>query len=136
LDSLTTPFVRKCVVEKIESCVGCSLFQSSYYSEKGFSGAGVIAACNDGVLQVVGVHVGSHDATKAHEEGDAVKRAKPTLTERVDDLSDNVSSLRSDVHGHHAYCLICEACRVPDLLTYLNNSAETSITTQSTSSTH
>lgn len=97
-------------VTVIESRPGSTLFQSTYYSEDGYSGSGVVTANYGGVLRVVGVHIAAHDCTVGINHA-----AKPTVTRLANDLQ----SITSELHGHTAYCLVCEIHRVNGLQQYL-----------------
>lgn len=66
----------------------------------------------DGIISVVGVHVASHDDTR---------RTSPKKGEKKHSLSDFEASVRSDLHGHSSYCLVCEIARVPQLVSFLQN---------------
>ena len=105
-------FCNKCTVQVIEKREGSTLFHSAYYSAQGFSGAGVITAMKSGRYQVVGVHVAAHDSTVGVDH-----ETKPTLKR----LASDMVSITSELHGHSAYCLICEIQRVGELVTYLSS---------------
>jgi hypothetical protein len=107
----TEIFAEECKVRCIERREGSSLFQSTYYSALGFSGAGVVTAVKDGWHSVVGVHIASHDKTEGIDHGAKVPVAR---------LAEDMKSITSELHGHTAYCLICEVQRVPTLVDYLN----------------
>ena len=106
-------FSNRCTVQVIEKREGSTLFRSAYYYAQGFSGAGVITAMRSGIYHVVGVHVAAHDSTVGIDH-----ETKPTLKR----LASDIVSITSDLHGHSAYCLICEIQRVDELVTYLSTS--------------
>ena len=102
---------QTCEVTRIEGSDGSSLFQSTYYSVDGMSGAGVVTILKEGRCEVVGVHVASHDTTIA---------IKQSSTITVKKVNSDMMTINSNIHGHHAYCLVCEIFRVEDLLAYLD----------------
>jgi hypothetical protein len=75
----------------------------------------------DGKCRVVGIHVASHDDTIKNPE---LKKTnfKPYAT--VSDVNLACESLASSIHGHHAFALICEVARVPDLIAFLSTNIE------------
>ena len=104
-------FCNKCSVQCVESREGSTLFHSTYYSSLGYSGAGVITQLLSGQYHVVGVHVATHDSTEGvnHDKKPSLKR-----------LASDILSITSELHGHSAYCLICEIRRVEELVAYLD----------------
>jgi hypothetical protein len=98
-----------------------SIFHSTYYSEVGMSGCAVVAVHVGNKFVLAGVHVASHDTTKAVEtETDArpTKKARKNVTgQRFDDA---MMTVNSNIHGHGSYCLICEVARVEGLLDLIN----------------
>ena len=107
--------VYPCNVNVIEKGEHSAMFQSDYASFDGLSGAGVVTRVVNGVTKVVGVHVGSHDATVKHPK---IKSSGRELTKRINLALDSVAS---SIHGHHAFCLACEVARVPDLVDFLRD---------------
>lgn len=108
----TLPVYYTAEVNAIENTVGSAMFQATYASFAGLSGAGVVTKIRNGECKVVGIHVASHDDSTKNP-----KKRKPT----VKSVNLACESLASDLHGHHAFCLICEAARVPDLMTFLRD---------------
>lgn len=105
---VTYPFSEISRVRLIE---GSTMFQSTYYSFQGCSGIGIVTVMNNDHFEVVGVHVASHDSTIGIDH-----EAKATLKKLKTDLV----SICSELHGHSAYSLICEASRVAGLLAFLD----------------
>ena len=100
-------------VNKIENRNGSALFQSSYYAFDSFSGSGAITVRVGGEFKLVGVHVAAHDST--------VGVTKPSKKGKsLQQVSADVQSICSELHGHLAYCLICEPSRVPSLIAFLH----------------
>ena len=81
------------------------LFRSAY---PGLSGAGVIATVEGGKYHVVGVHVASHDDTKAPPP---IKKKKGGVAS-ADSVSESNQSLSDSIHGRTSFSLICEVKRV------------------------
>ncbi len=92
-----------------------TLFQATYFSSTGMSGAGVVAINTGDRLEVVGVHVASHDNTVAVEP--VPKKAKGMSKDKY---NRDMMTINSNIHGHGAYSLICEPARIPELLHFLN----------------
>ena len=112
-DSVST-YVRRSYVEMIEEYGDSSaLFQAQYYSFDGCSGAGVVTVAVGNRLEVVGVHVASH-------EDSTVTAEAPSKKKRGDTEFNFEASIASAIHGHKAYSLVCEIARVPDLVELLN----------------
>ena len=112
--------VFRCDVNMIEGDDGgnSAMFQTNYASFEGLSGAGAVTRVVNGVTKVVGVHVASHDETVKHPEiGKSGKKRTFASAESVD-LA--LTSIASNIHGHHAFCLACEVARVPDLVKFLH----------------
>ena len=84
------------------------LFRSAYSCQDGLSGAGVIATVEGGKYHVVGVHVASHDDTKAPPP---IKKKKGGVAS-ADSVSESNQSLSDSIHGHTSFSLICEVKRV------------------------
>ena len=88
----TTAVCAKCQVQK------GALFRSAYIGYDGLSGAGIVVVeLVNNQFRLVRVHLGTHDHT-----------------------STSTVSLARSIHGHTAFCLICEIQRVPELLSLLN----------------
>ena len=106
--------LKRSYVERVVD--NTSLLHSQYYSTEGMSGCGVIVSNHKSTPQVVGVHVGSHDSTIA------VQPTKKLKTQNFDKFIDqynlNVVRINSNIHGHGAYTLICEAIRVPEVVEF------------------
>ena len=92
------------------------LFQATYYSVKGMSGAGVVAIQEDNQLKVVGIHVASHDTTVAVQPTSKKARHISAAKYNMD-----MMSINSNIHGHSSYCLICEPARIPEVTTFINS---------------
>ena len=107
-----SPFALPATINCIESKPGSALFQSTYYSLDGCSGAGIVTTLKNDIISVVGVHVASHEDSK---------HTVPIKGKKKRTLSDLEASVRSDFHGHSSYCLVCETARVPDLTEFLRN---------------
>ena len=99
----------------IEELDGSALFQSTYVAFDGLSGAGVISKhdVTTGAVSVVGVHVAKHDRSVRTHDVVSVTR---------DEVNAAICSIDSSIHGHSAYCLICEPSRVPELVAYFDAS--------------
>jgi len=103
------------------------MIQCDYYTSfDGLSGAGVLTKVVGGVCKVVGVHVASHDRTAADVQHPQVKKARHNNSSAAArSVESSVlayeESLASSIHGHHAYSLICEVSRVPDLVQFLHD---------------
>lgn len=110
LDDTATVYAAQGQVTLIEPTG--ALFRSTYACHDGLSRAGVIVAIEDGTFHVVGVHVASHDNTEAPPP---IKKMKSSAAS-ADSVSENTQSLASSIHGHTAYCLICDITRVPDAI--------------------
>jgi hypothetical protein len=110
--------VHPCYVNAIENGTDSAMIQSDYTSFDGLSGAGVVTKVVGGVCKVVGVHVASHDRTVQHPP---VKKARHSSAASVQSVNLACETLASNIHGHHAYCLICEVSRVPDLVQFLHD---------------
>lgn len=110
----TEVFAKDCRVTTVET--DSSLFRSDYSSERGMSGAAVIVAVENGEDRVVGVHVGTHDDTQPPPK---IKGSKTGNHANAASVSDSQSSLAGAIHGHTAYCLICEVARVNDVIEVL-----------------
>ena len=78
-----------------------------------------------GVCKVVGVHVASHNRIAADVQHPQVKKARhnnsSAAARSVESSVLACESLARSIHGHHAYCLICEVSRVPDLVQFLHD---------------
>jgi hypothetical protein len=108
------PYARSTSVEMIEE-VGddSALFQASYYSFDGCSGAGVVTKVVNSIPKLIGVHVASHEDSSSTG---AVKRKRKATFANFE------ADIRSEIHGHKAYSLVCEIARVPSLTTLLSSS--------------
>jgi len=90
-----------------------ALLRSAYYGIEGFSGAGIVVIDEgNGQYQLVGVHSSAHDDTV---KPPALKKIKKSNSATAKSISDMGSSLSSSLHGHIAYCLICEVARVNEI---------------------
>ena len=117
MDELLEDFVTEAQVMVIGS--ESTLFRSSYQCDSGLSGAGIMVVPNkSGECHVVGVHVGANDDTV---EAPPIKKMKSGAAD-ADSVSSHTNSLAHSLHGHTAYCLICEAVRVDGLMDELNKS--------------
>jgi hypothetical protein len=109
-------FSRVTRVELIENRIGSTLFQSSYYSTAGDSGAGVVTVLQrkwfsfSSELAVVGVHVASHDSTVGMNK---------TTVATVKNMRADLQTISSQLHGHSAYTLVCETLRIPEVINFL-----------------
>jgi hypothetical protein len=130
----STESYQRTVVQKIIR--NTAIFHASYYATEAMSGCGVVTIPEDGHYSVVGVYVGKHNDTEALADEDKSKKKKP----KKQDLEERVKSseasyqehrqkyqyhkdqmtINSNIHGHGAYCLICEIARVEDLVDHLN----------------
>ena len=110
--------VYKCEVNVIEEFSSqSSLFQSSYFSFDGLSGAGVVTKMDNGTCKVVGVHVASHDSTKSVS---GVERDEKNQTSAsYKSVQKLAVSICSELHGHSSYNLMCEISRVESLVDFL-----------------
>jgi hypothetical protein len=96
-------------VTYIEPGANSSLFRSTYQSQDGLSGAGIVVVADGGGFHIVGVHIGAHDDTTSPPPAKKTKTGNAASADSVSELS---QSLASSIHGHTAYCLICEVARV------------------------
>jgi len=96
------------------------LLRSFYHGSIGLSGAGVILVAEGGNLRVIGVHVGMGDDTV---EPPKIKKLKKGEGAEAASVSENSSVTSSNIHGHSAYSLICEASRVHGLSEALASSS-------------
>lgn len=103
---------------------GTSIFHSTYYAEAGMSGCAVVAVLVGRTFSLTGVHVASHDKTKAVEA--IVADVQPTKKRRTyggnvtrEEFDEAMMTVNSNIHGHGSYCLVCEAARVEGLLELL-----------------
>lgn len=100
-----------------------SLIQSTYYSEAGMSGCGVVATRVGNSFALVGVHVAKHDTTTPVEPlssaGPPSKKRKLLGVTR-EEFDEAMMTVDSNIHGHGSYCLICEISRVDGLLEMLS----------------
>eukprot|EP01031_Cornospumella_fuschlensis_P028311 gene28311-34183_t len=92
-----------------------SIFRTAYFSEAGMLGCAVVTTRIGTSHALVGVHLGSHDKTTPVrlKKKKGKSKGSNVTTEEFDDA---MMSVNSDIHGHGAYSLICEACRVEGLL--------------------
>ena len=93
-----------------------AIFQSTYCARSSLSGSAVIVSIDTGGFHVVGVHVGTHDDTAGRSPIN--KKCKGGHAS-ADDVEESQKSLADSLHGHTAYCLICEVARVPDIVSAL-----------------
>jgi hypothetical protein len=121
-----------CEVTAIESDEGSCLFRTFFPCERGMLGSGVITAQHGDTFRVVGVHIGTQDDTVPPPEIESAgsicqpsrkkkKTADNILVASSDSVSNNSSSLAGSIHGHTAWCLICEAARVEGLLDFFDD---------------
>jgi hypothetical protein len=97
-----------------------TLGRAQYYAMDGLSGAGAITGVqSNGEIVVIGVHVASHDDS---EKPPAIKRSRQgAKTADFEIVSSTTDSLAKSVHGHTAYCLICIANMVEELMATIAN---------------
>ena len=110
----TIPVTAECQVNVIHA--EGALFRSTYTGYDGLSGAGVVVVeriNNDFLL--AGVHIGTQDHTVPPP---AIKKRKGNVAD-AESASASSESLARSIHGHTAYCLVCEVQRVPDLVQLL-----------------
>jgi hypothetical protein len=122
------PYILPSTVNSIEPTT--TLFHSIYYNQYGVSGSGVVCDIRGTEFCVVGVNVASHNQTRPLTpffEERPKKKAKiceASLAEQVKKshrkLSGDQLTINSDIHGHHAYNLICEIARVKGLIKFLS----------------
>ena len=93
-----------------------ALFQSTYYARKSLSGSAVIVSIDNGEFHVVGVHVGTQDDTEAPPP---IKKGRKGSYASANNVAESQQSLADSLHGHTAYCLICEVARVSDIVSAL-----------------
>ena len=92
-----------------------AIFQSTYCARNSLSGSAVIVSIDTGGFHVVGVHVGTHDDTGPPP----INKKRKGGHASADDVEESQKSLADSLHGHTAFCLICEVARVPDILSML-----------------
>ena len=90
-----------------------ALLQSSYHGRNSLSGSAVIVSIDTGGFHVVGVHVGTNDDTV---KPPPIKKGRKGGYASADDVEESQNSLAGSLHGHTAYCLICEVARVSDIV--------------------
>jgi hypothetical protein len=89
------------------------LFRAQYYAIDEISGAAVITSIQrDGSVYVIGVHVAPHDWNIAPPP---IKKRKGGVAD-AESVSLTPSSLSKSIHGHSAYCLVCIASSVNELM--------------------
>lgn len=123
-----------CQVTAIEPDEDGSLFRTHFPSERGLSGSGVITTRHGDTCRVVGVYIGTQDDTDAPpeiESAGSISRSSRKKTKTVDvasaeSVSNNSNSLASSLHGHTAWCLVCEAARVKGLLDFVDRAGDRS----------
>jgi hypothetical protein len=90
---------------------------AQYYCLDGLSGSGIVAeTMNDGTVQLVGVHCGSHDNTTAPPP---IKKYKNGAADS-DSVSTNSNHLAKQLHGHSAFCFVTIAISVPEIIYCIN----------------
>jgi hypothetical protein len=113
-DELTV-FFEPCKVIVIDAG---AIFQSNYVARDCFSGSAVIVSLENTGIRVVGVHVATQDDTVSPPPitYSTNKKHKAAYQALVKDVEDSNSSLANSLHGHMAFCLICDVARVPEIL--------------------
>ena len=113
-EDISTLCFEACKVTVIDSG---AIFHSNYVARDGLSGSAIIVSLDNNSFRVVGVHVAAHDDTVS---------TPPPISQELDgglalasEVEDSTSSLASSLHGHMAFCLICEVARVPEILSAL-----------------
>jgi hypothetical protein len=107
----TIPVTASCEVNSIH--FRGTLFRSNYTGYDGLSGAGIVVVERiNNQYRLAGVHVATHDDT---ESPPPIKKLKSSAAD-ADSASASNDSLAKSIHGHTAYCLICEICRVSELI--------------------
>ena len=94
-----------------------AIVHSRYYAEAGMSGCGVVATRVGSNFALVGVHVASHDKTVAVEA--PVRKRKKGAAVTAEEFHATMMTVNSNIHGHGSYSLICEAARIPELMSML-----------------
>lgn len=118
-NNVTTPQVYNRLLAHSEVNVieehndACSLFEANYTGFNGLSGGGVVSCLENNIYKVVGVHTGANDETEPPPS------KKKCLKENKNATVGDVMSLSESIHGHQAYCLVCEAIRVEELMSFL-----------------
>jgi hypothetical protein len=108
------PYTRLTAVQMIEEEGDDSaLFQATYYNFDDCCGAGVITKLVNSIPKLIGVHVASHEDSSS---AGAVKRKRKATFANFE------ADIRSEIHGHKAYSLVCEIARVSSLITLLSSS--------------
>jgi hypothetical protein len=93
-----------------------TLFRSNYTGYDGLSGAGIVVVERiNNQYRLAGVHVATHDDT---ESPPPIKKLKSSAAD-ADSASASNDSLAKSIHGRTAYCLICEICRVSELIQFI-----------------
>eukprot|EP01036_Dinobryon_divergens_P026521 gene26521-35187_t len=106
----TTIYFSVCQVVLIDAC---AIFHSICYTAHDIlSASALMVSVDTSGFHVVGVHVGTRDDTVSLPL--TIKKSK----------TENTESSASSLHGHTAACLICEVARVPDILSALDDVAE------------
>ena len=111
-DEATLSF-ETCRVTVIDSG---AIFHSNYVGRDGLSGSAVIVSLGATGYRVVGVHVGTHDDTASPPP---INKKRKGGHASAEEATDSASSLASSLHGHMAFCLICEVARMPDIMAAL-----------------
>ena len=81
------------------------------------SGGGVVVTRVGNKFALVGVYVASHDKTVV-VKAPARKRKKGAAV-TAEDFDAAMMTVNTNIHGHGSYCLICEAARIPELMSML-----------------
>lgn len=104
-------YARSITVDMIEEYEDGALFHTSYYNFEDCFGTGVIVTVENNVPKVVGVHVTTHEDSRYYHS----KKVSANIVGVFDAV------IKSEIHGRHAYCLICEIARVPSLIALLEH---------------
>ena len=105
-----------CGTGRVNAIQEGALIRSFYTGYDGLSGAGVvILEIIDNEFRLAGVHVATNDYTSSPPP---IKKKKGNVAD-ADSTSASTGSLARSIHGHIAYCLICEIQRVPELVSLL-----------------
>jgi hypothetical protein len=118
------PFILSGIVSCIEPTTTLFHFVS-YYRQVGMSGCEIVSVLRGTEFFVVGVHAVRHGHTVPLSEERPKKKAKragkvTALEKSHEKLAKDQLTINSNLHGHHAYNLICEITRVDGLIAFLS----------------
>jgi hypothetical protein len=100
----------------VERSPDSAVFLSQYYCEAGMSGAAVVTIRQQGVDKLVGLHVGTHDATTKMPLWDRTSYSLKQLGVYVEKVTQHLAGC---IFGHASYTIVCDLAKVPTLRRHL-----------------